>query len=107
MSINGASGPQPPRGRKPTADHPHLTLITQRRIVRTRRNGAIVATRGNTAERTAPPTAHKELIAWVGEIADLTQPDRIVWCDGSEEEYRRLCDELVGKGTFRKLDPIK
>src|SRR4051794_20884065 len=85
------------------------TLTTQRRIVRTRRNGAIVA-RGNTAETAplgTPPTSHKDLIAWVGEIADLTQPDRIVWCDGSEEEYQRLCDELVEKGTFRKLDPIK
>ncbi|MEU1615767.1 phosphoenolpyruvate carboxykinase (GTP) [Streptomyces sp. NPDC005722] len=55
----------------------------------------------------AAPTNHQDLIAWVGEIAELTQPDEIVWCDGSEEEYQRLADGLVSKGTFKKLDPIK
>ncbi|WP_240138806.1 phosphoenolpyruvate carboxykinase (GTP) [Streptomyces sp. MUM 178J] len=53
------------------------------------------------------PTTHQELIAWVDEIAAITQPDSVVWCDGSEAEYERLCEELVAKGTFRKLDPIK
>ncbi|WP_371662283.1 phosphoenolpyruvate carboxykinase (GTP) [Streptomyces sp. NBC_00280] len=53
------------------------------------------------------PTNHKQLISWVNEIAELTQPDNVVWCDGSEAEYERLCEELVEKGTFRKLDPIK
>ncbi|MFE7647914.1 phosphoenolpyruvate carboxykinase (GTP) [Streptomyces phaeoluteigriseus] len=53
------------------------------------------------------PTQHQELISWVNEIAELTQPDSVVWCDGSEAEYRRLCEELVEKGTFRKLDPVK
>ncbi|MFL4906691.1 phosphoenolpyruvate carboxykinase (GTP) [Streptomyces sp. MMS24-I2-30] len=53
------------------------------------------------------PTEHQELISWVNEIAELTQPDSVVWCDGSEAEYERLCGELVGKGTFRKLDPVK
>ncbi|NNN32469.1 phosphoenolpyruvate carboxykinase (GTP) [Streptomyces sp. S3(2020)] len=53
------------------------------------------------------PTQHKELVSWVNEIAELTQPDSVVWCDGSEAEYERLCGELVEKGTFRKLDPIK
>ncbi|WP_448318508.1 phosphoenolpyruvate carboxykinase (GTP) [Streptomyces sp. CO7] len=54
-----------------------------------------------------PPTKHRELVSWVHEIAELTQPDRVVWCDGSEAEYDRLCEELVGKGTFKRLDPIK
>ena len=53
------------------------------------------------------PTQHKELVSWVNEIAELTQPDSVVWCDGSEAEYERLCEELVEKGTFKKLDPIK
>ncbi|MEU3554136.1 phosphoenolpyruvate carboxykinase (GTP) [Streptomyces fragilis] len=54
-----------------------------------------------------PPTKHRELISWVDEIAELTQPDRVVWCDGSEAEYDRLCEELVRKGTFKRLDPVK
>ncbi|MEV6408148.1 MULTISPECIES: phosphoenolpyruvate carboxykinase (GTP) [Streptomyces] len=53
------------------------------------------------------PTQHQELISWVNEIAELTQPDNVVWCDGSEAEYRRLSEELVEKGTFKKLDPVK
>ncbi|MFJ3303246.1 phosphoenolpyruvate carboxykinase (GTP) [Streptomyces sp. NPDC086549] len=53
------------------------------------------------------PTNHQELISWVNEIVELTQPDNVVWCDGSEAEYERLCEELVSKGTFKKLDPVK
>ncbi|MFD5076150.1 phosphoenolpyruvate carboxykinase (GTP) [Streptomyces sp. NPDC058371] len=59
------------------------------------------------AAPTVVPTHHKDLISWVNEIAELTQPDSVVWCDGSEAEYERLCEELVAKGTFKKLDPIK
>ncbi|MCL6666944.1 phosphoenolpyruvate carboxykinase (GTP) [Streptomyces sp. NPDC101209] len=59
------------------------------------------------AAPTVIPTNHQELISWVNEIAELTQPDNVVWCDGSEAEYERLCEELVAKGTFKKLDPIK
>ncbi|PBC61913.1 phosphoenolpyruvate carboxykinase [Streptomyces sp. Tue6028] len=59
------------------------------------------------APTTAVPTNHQELISWVNEIAALTEPDSVVWCDGSEAEYERLSEELVRKGTFKKLDPIK
>ena len=49
------------------------------------------------------PTAHPALLAWVREVAELTQPDRVVFADGSEEEYQRLCGQLVEAGTFTAL----
>ncbi|WP_320669692.1 phosphoenolpyruvate carboxykinase (GTP) [Patulibacter defluvii] len=52
-------------------------------------------------------TENRKLLAWVEEIASLTQPDQVVWCDGSAEEYDRFCQELVDAGTFRRLDEAK
>ncbi|MBM4509888.1 phosphoenolpyruvate carboxykinase, partial [Rhodococcus hoagii] len=45
-----------------------------------------------------PPTEHSELLAWVREVAELTQPDRVVFADGSDEEWERLTDQLVEAG---------
>ena len=53
------------------------------------------------------PTTNKKLIEWVEEVAQLTTPDRIHWCDGSGEEYDAMCQLLVDNGTFTKLSEAK
>ena len=50
---------------------------------------------------------HPRLIAWVADMVALCKPDNVVWCDGSDEEYNRLCEQLVAAGTLKKLDPVK
>ena len=50
------------------------------------------------------PTSHPRLLTWVREVAELTTPDRIVWCDGSEEEWDRLTTQLVTEGTLTPLE---
>jgi phosphoenolpyruvate carboxykinase (GTP) len=63
-----------------------------------------------TAPSTSPlgldsaPTNHPKLLAWISEVAELTTPDRIVWVDGSDAEWRRLTDELVAAGTLVRLN---
>jgi phosphoenolpyruvate carboxykinase (GTP) len=47
------------------------------------------------------------LIAWVADMVALCKPDSISWCDGSDEEYQRLCQQLVDAGTFKRLNPAK
>jgi len=51
------------------------------------------------------PTRNKQILEWVEEIAELAQPDRIEWCDGSQEEWDRLTSELVESGTLIRLNP--
>ena len=53
------------------------------------------------------PTTHQGILDWVTEIAELTQPDRIHWCTGSDEEWVELTDFLVETGTFVRLDEKK
>src|SRR3954467_9298737 len=57
--------------------------------------------------QTSAPTKNERLLAWVDEMAELTQPDDIHWCDGSAEEYDSLAQNLVDAGTFEKLSEAK
>ena len=56
---------------------------------------------------TTPLTNNKKLLAWVDEMARMCQPDKVVWCDGSKEEYDELADVLVKNGTYVKLNEEK
>ncbi|MGH3531610.1 MAG: phosphoenolpyruvate carboxykinase (GTP), partial [Mycobacterium sp.] len=53
------------------------------------------------------PTKHQGLLAWVEEVAELTQPERVVFADGSDEEWTRLAGQLVEAGTFTRLNEEK
>ena len=55
----------------------------------------------------ATPTENDRLLTWVREVADLTMPDRVVWCDGSADEWDRVTSRLVDAGTFVKLNEEK
>jgi phosphoenolpyruvate carboxykinase (GTP) len=52
----------------------------------------------------ALPSKNKELIAWVEEVTRLCRPAQVHWCDGSQAEYKSLCDEMVKRGTFTRLN---
>ncbi|KZF07306.1 MULTISPECIES: phosphoenolpyruvate carboxykinase (GTP) [unclassified Rhodococcus (in: high G+C Gram-positive bacteria)] len=53
------------------------------------------------------PTRHKELLAWVAQVAELTEPDSVVFADGSDAEWERLTGKLVEAGTFTRLNEEK
>jgi phosphoenolpyruvate carboxykinase (GTP) len=60
----------------------------------------------DTTQQTAP-TTHEGILSWVTEIAELTQPDRVHWCTGSDAEWTELTDFLVSTGTFTRLNEEK
>ena len=63
---------------------------------------------GGVATLNAPAyIKHQQLLNWVRETAALTKPDSIYWCDGSQQEYDRLCNEMVAAGTMKKLNAAK
>jgi phosphoenolpyruvate carboxykinase (GTP) len=56
---------------------------------------------------TTAPTKNKRLLEWVNQTAELTKPSQVIWVDGSQEEYDKLCQEMVDAGTFTRLNPKK
>ncbi len=63
------------------------------------------STAGNSEQGVA--TKNKKLVAWVNEMTGLCKPDHVVWVDGSQGLYDRLCEQMVAAGTFIRLDPKK
>lgn len=67
----------------------------------------VASIQSSATARANYPVKNQRLIDWVNEIQALCQPDRIYWCDGSEEEFDRLCNEMVESGTFIRLNAAR
>ena len=59
------------------------------------------------SSETTVPTKNRKLVSWVEEVAALTEPDAVHWCDGSAEEYDRLAQSLIDAGVFERLSDAK
>jgi phosphoenolpyruvate carboxykinase (GTP) len=59
----------------------------------------------SSSQSSSAPTKSKRLLSWVEEVASLTEPREVHWCDGSQEEYEQLCRALLDAGTFTQLSP--
>jgi phosphoenolpyruvate carboxykinase (GTP) len=68
-------------------------------------SGHVISPRGESPGRV--PTRHARLRTWVQQVATVCQPDRVYWCDGSDEEWTQLTDQLVEAGTLVRLNPDK
>ena len=68
---------------------------------------ATLAIDSETTSETSAPTRHRALLAWIEEVAALTKPAAIRWCDGSEAEWDELTAQMVASGTLTRLDPAK
>ncbi|MBC3808949.1 phosphoenolpyruvate carboxykinase (GTP) [Undibacterium seohonense] len=62
---------------------------------------------GVTAINVPAHVKHQKLINWVTEMVALTKPANVYWCDGTQEEYDRLCGQMVAAGTMKKLNEAK
>jgi phosphoenolpyruvate carboxykinase (GTP) len=67
----------------------------------------MLVSRQIVARNSPAPTSHQRLLTWVEEVAALTKPDQVQWCDGSDAEWERLTRQLEASGTLRRLDPAK
>jgi phosphoenolpyruvate carboxykinase (GTP) len=81
-------------------------------LVDMKTNEALLTSQSSAGEAVIPgfspaPTRHPRLLAWVAEIAALTKPDRIHWCDGSDSEFDAITSELIALGTLKRLNPSK
>src|SRR5690242_40167 len=80
------------------ATHPFARTWLTLQSTATRRSSPTVP------DTATAPTKNKQLLDWVQEVVALTEPADVYWCDGSEEEYDRLCQQLVDAGTFTRLN---